>query len=165
MKKRIAKLSALICIIALVLTAMLALAACGNAGTNYNYSGTNAEIINGNTSSPDASMKTLYDTMYKDSTITVSDSKIVWKISDVESAMTVKKDGDKYILSGEYVEQMKTALSAGFSAGGVGVSVSFDMYGIETETGFDIIMNASASVNVGSIITKTGTKLTISFAK
>ena len=154
MKKRIAKISALVCIMALVLTVIFAMTACGESGTKYTYSDTNVD-----------NLKTMYDAMYKNSSITVSESKIVWKISDVESTMTVKKDGDKYVLSGEYVDQMKTALSAGVGGiSGAGLSVSFDMYGMETENGFDIVMKTSSTSSVAGSFSMS-TVLTISFIK
>ena len=156
MKKRIAKISALVCIMALVLTVIFAMTACGESGTKYTYSDTNVEMTGdlGGEGGND-NLKTMYDAMYK----------IVWKISDVESTMTVKKDGDKYVLSGEYVDQMKTALSAGVGGiSGAGLSVSFDMYGMETENGFDIVMKTS-STSSGAGSFSMSTVLTISFIK
>ncbi len=166
MKKRIAKISALVCIMALVLTVIFAMTACGESGTKYTYSDTNVEMTGdlGGEGGND-NLKTMYDAMYKNSSITVSESKIVWKISDVESTMTVKKDGDKYVLSGEYVDQMKTALSAGVGGiSGAGLSVSFDMYGMETENGFDIVMKTSSTSSVAGSFSMS-TVLTISFIK
>ncbi|MDE6505359.1 MAG: hypothetical protein K2L42_05765 [Clostridia bacterium] len=140
MKKQIAKISTLLCMLALVLAVILSLCAC-ESGVTYTYSKANVEMGAGIGGT--GSMSAVYDAMYKDSTITVTDSKIVWKISDMESVMSVSKEGEKYMLSGEYVEQMKKTLSQGFA----NVS-SYEFYGIETENGFDIVMSMTATVGI-----------------
>ena len=102
--------------------------------------------------------------MYKNSSIVVSDSKVVWKFSDTESVLSVKKDGTKYVLSGEYAEQMKKALSSGLSIG-ADVQVSFDMYGNEIENGFEIVMSVTSTISVSGSNQTYGTKITVNFEK
>ncbi len=120
--KKIAKSIALICAITTVAAVAFAFTACG-AEVTYTYAG--CEFNYGSTE--------IFDTMYKGSTITVSDSKIVWKISDISEVLTVKKDGEKYICSGEYVDRMAQA------SGATAAGVPFEFYGIKTEDGFDLV--------------------------
>ena len=174
MKKRTAKLVALICTMALALTCIFALVACGGdggkstgKGTKYTFTETNVEMtMNGEAmdSSSTAGTKNMYDTMYKDSTITVSDSKIVWKMSDQESTMSVKKDGEKYKLSGDYVENIKKGLSA-MNTPGADVTYDFDMYGLKTEGGFQIVIATSTTTAAAQGQTYTSsTTITLNFA-
>lgn len=119
--KKIAKSIALICAIMTVASVAFAFTACG-AEVTYTYAG--CEFDYGSTA---------FDTMYKGSTITVSDSKIVWKILDTSEEFTVKRDGEKYICSGEFVDRMAQASSA------PAAGVTFEFYGIKTEDGFDLV--------------------------
>ncbi len=122
----------------------LALAACGeSAGTKYTFKETKVttDLQSGSTASAITSLETMYNTTYKDSTLEVKDGKIVWKIGDMENAMTYTKDGDKYVLAGEYMEQLSSAFS---SFGGVG-SISY--YGQKTEDGFAIVMEETFTDN------------------
>ncbi|MDE6273532.1 MAG: hypothetical protein K2L87_00600 [Clostridiales bacterium] len=162
MKKRIAKIVTLFCTLALAMVCVLALVACG--GTTYTYSKTDVKMTGDNMGvDMSGTMNTMYDNMFKGSTLDVSDSEIVWTVSDQKSSMEVKKDGDKYVLSGDYVDQMKQALSA--SMGGTGVSVDFDMYGTETDAGFDIVMATTSTSSIGSTSYTVGMTITVSFVK
>lgn len=60
----------------LVSTLIFALAACGESGTTYNYSKAtcNNEYVS----------TSLYDEMYKGSSITVYNDKVVWTMADVK---------------------------------------------------------------------------------
>ena len=148
MKKKLAKLITLFCTCALALTVALSVAACAGAGKTYRYQGCSFK------SDPDVgmgdSMTAVYDTMYKDSTITVTDSEIVWKMQDQESKMTVQKDGDKYKLSGEAVDQVLS----GFS--GLGIDSTAEMYGQTTDAGFDLVITVTVSMS-GVTVTETVT--------
>lgn len=157
--KKVAKISTLICTLALVLVVMFALSACG-AGTTYKYSSVSIDM--GGYGSND-SLTSVYDTMMKDSTITVSDKEILWTISDAKNTMTVTKDGDKYVLGGEYTEQMKTAFS---SMGGAGTVSNYEMYGKDTEGGFDIVMSMTVTISVpGTSPISNSTNITFHFVK
>ena len=167
MTKKAVKISVLICALALVFTVMFALSACGEKGTEYKYSATKVELIGdlgGDEGGIGGNLNTVYETMYKNSSIVVSDSKVVWKFSDTESVLSVKKDGNKYVLSGEYAEQMKKVLSSGLSVG-ADVQVSFDMYGNEIENGFEIVMSVTYTISVSGSNQTYGTKITVNFEK
>lgn len=138
--KKTAKLFALICTLALVITVMFALSACGGNGEVKTYKFSKAEsATSGNHSSTD--MSSLYDVMYKDSTITVSDKEVAWSVKDTLNIMSVTRDGDKYLLSGDYVEEMKKL----FSSMG---NLTYEVYGVETEEGFDIIMQMTMTMTI-----------------
>lgn len=165
MKKRIAKIVTLICTLTLAMVCVLALVACG--GTTYTYSGTDVKMTGDNMGGMDMSgtMSTMYDNLFKGSTITVSDSKVVWKLSDQESSMEVKKDGDKYVLSGDYVDQLEQGISAGLSGSGVAVTYDFEMYGTETDAGFDIVIATSSTSSITGTSITVGATITVSFVK
>ena len=150
MKKLFTKLLILICAVALSATCAFALVAC-DSGEKFTYSGTDVKITESFDDIFDDDtyanmLKTTYNNMYKGSTITVSDTKLTWTIQDNASVLTVKRDGDKYILAGDFVNQFNQNL-----AGGSGIDQLW--YGIKTDAGFNIVMEM------------TGTIITISFTK
>lgn len=132
------------------------LVACGeDEGVKYNYS--KATIETGGTisgiDSVFGSMETMYDTMYKGSSIEVSDTKIKWVYTGAEGTFDVSKDGDKYVLSGDMMDTLKTSVS---QMGATDITIS--MAGSETEDGFEIVISESFRM-MGS-----QTSMTIKFA-
>lgn len=144
MKKKLAKLITLFCTCALALTVALSVAACAGAGTTYRYQGCKADPAN-------STITRMYDTMYQDSTITVTDTALVWKMQGEESKVTVQKDGDRYNLSGESVNQTLEGLKQSW-----GTDASAEMYGQKTEAGFDLVIVLTVNVS-GSTVTQTVT--------
>ncbi len=125
----------------------LTLFACGS-NVKYNFKETTIEG-EGEMASSMSFMKTTYDTLYKDSTIEVGDGDIVWKMKDAEQKLTYEKDGDKYILAGEYTDTLKNSLS---SIGGGEVSIEMAMWGAETDDGFKIVMEEKVESTTVSIV-------------
>lgn len=144
--KKTTKIAVIVCTLALVLTVTFALAACGGPVT-YNYSKTtcDAPVVG-------SMLAAIFDPMFKGSSITVSDSELVLKAGNEETTMTVKKDGSKYILSGDFADEMRSALSE-FG----GSETAIDLYGTKSSDGFDIVMEFS--------ISNSAVKLVIAFAK
>ena len=114
----------------------LALVACGeSAGKKYNFKETKATTDATSGASAFAAVETMYNTSYAGSTIEVKEGKIVWKIGNDKNTMTYTKDGDTYVLEGDFTKQ----LSQGLSSMGAGQS-SVAFYGQETEEGFAILI-------------------------
>lgn len=134
--KKSTKIITIFVMLALVLAVTFALASCGEDKT-YTYSGAESD------SDYLVSVSTLYDSMYKGSKITVNDKRIIWKIADAKETLSVKRDGEKYLLGGEYLKQMNESLGG----------LETEMYGIETKDGFDLI------------ISSLGLKITLHFSK
>ena len=108
----------------------LALFACGGNGTKYNYKEAKVEG-----DSNMSSVVTMYNTLFKGSYIEVGNGSIKWTVSDQEQKLTCEKDGDKYSLSGKYMESLKDSLS-GIGAGNMEIAV----WGAETEEGFKMVI-------------------------
>ena len=138
----------------------LALAACGGGessgdnagpsgseGTKYNFVNTSATTdATGSLESTLTSLAQMYDNTYKDSVLEVKENSIVWTIGDQEGKMTYTKDGDTYLLAGEYTEQVSQALSSS-SIVGSGQSIDFSFTGEETKDGFKIHMKEEFTGN------------------
>lgn len=118
-----------------VLSAILmciGLVACGS-GTKYNYTETTVEG-DSSVTSIFSSMTSMYDTLYKDSYIEVGSKEIKWTIQGEKSSMTYEKDGDKYVLGGDFTKQLKEGMSS------FGADIEISLYGLEVEDGFQIVM-------------------------
>ena len=136
------------------------LVACGGSGVKYNYKETKitvegymlddflgSEGVAGDTlGSVYKSLESVYDAMYKDSTIEVKDGEIVWSVNGQESISEFTKDGDQYIIGGELYETLSKAMTSAQSSfvvpGAITVPVqyNFSMYGQEVEDGFILVM-------------------------
>lgn len=143
MKKKVLKTVVIACALAMSLLCAALLTGCGDKAEKYTYSDVAVESNVPEAASGMESFKTMYNTMYKDSTLEVG-KKIVWNMPGQNSKgeMTYKKDGDKYVLGGDFVETLKSA----FSGMGVsGVNVEAELYGIKTDAGFEIVIAEKVS--------------------
>ena len=111
----------------------LALAACGeSAGTKYTFKEAKMQLAD---PSMEHAQETVEETegavnnIYANSFITVGGGKITWTIKDASQKMTYTKDGDKYLIGGEYFEMVKQQFP--------GAEIS--IYAEEDEEGFHIV--------------------------
>lgn len=144
MRNKIFKISTLILTLSLTLVAVFALTACNGNDATYTYSKVEMSAEGDAASEMQVMLDVInprlqasYNTLYKDSTITVNNKKLVWKIADETSIMQVKKSGEKYNLSGEATDKIIEAFTTLL---GSGSGMTCKMHGIETEEGFNIIM-------------------------
>lgn len=93
--------------------------------------------------------------MYKDSYLEITDKKIKWVLSSDKSTdgtMTYTKDGDKYLLAGDYIQSLKSSMESmydGIGGGYINVTdMKIDYYGKETESGFEIVLEESFDIAV-----------------
>lgn len=137
MKKSISKIYAVLCvpILALALICVCMFAACTDAegGEKYTYSDVTVDLGSYGYGADDT-IKNMYNNLYQDSYILVSDSKIEWVMEDTTGVMSVTKDGDKYILGGDYVDKLSESM------GSLGTGVTYEMYGVKSGSGFNIVM-------------------------
>ena len=150
---------------AAVLTAALlclALVGCGS-GTKYTFTDAKAttDASGGMLSQTITITETAYNAAYANSTIEVKDSEIVWTFGEDQSGtMSYTKDGDRYVLSGDFTKTLSQSLSSSMAGlGGVAPTIAF--YGQETESGFEIVIDETfTGVPVMSYF-----RITFNFAK
>lgn len=141
MKKSLRRFLALTLVLAIGIVCVAALTACGGS-EKYTYSEAKVE-----SSMPEMneSMSTIipqYNTLYKDSTMEVTDSKIVWTLkSGDKGEMSYTKEGDKLVLAGDYYDEIKEA----FESLSVGMNVEVSIYGIKTTEGFELVISETIS--------------------
>lgn len=146
------KLAKLLLVVSAVICFAFAFAACGGSGDKYTYSETKLEVDLGSAELPAeavaqikqqyAVLETTFDTMFKDSELEVTDSKLIWSLKDQKNELSVEKDGDKDVLAGDMMDLLVSALGSM-----VGANASYSMYGQKTDGGYSIIytVNMSAS--------------------
>lgn len=141
MKKTLHKFLVPLFVMSLMLLALLGFAACDetNNAARYNFSEIKAESSDGMSSEMLNLMVPSLSAIYKDSYLSVSDTKIVWTMKEQSGEMTYSKDGDKYVLAGDFAKTFSDSLKGALGSIGGNVNASFEMYGIETETGFEIV--------------------------
>ncbi len=140
--KKVSKVIVTVCALALVMACAVMLVGCGDKdkGTEYTYS--KAEIT-GDNADEMSNVTTMYDALYKDSKLVVGSKNIKWTIADNEGTMTYTKDGDKYVLGGDYAKQITDSLKG---MAGAGATVEIELYGLETEGGFNIVIDEKVSM-------------------
>lgn len=118
-----------------------AMAACGDEkGEAYKFKATTIETTEGNESTMTDALSATMTQMFQDSAIKVTDKKIKWDIKDVGSqTLNCTKEGDKYILSGDYCKQVEDLLTSSYKAMGVEVSAHAEWSGVKTEEGYEIL--------------------------
>ncbi len=77
-----------------------------------------------------AETERVVNNIYKDSYIEFGDGKIVWSIRDATQKMTYTKEGDRYMIGGEYFEMIKQQFPG---------DDNFFMYAEEAEDGLHIV--------------------------
>lgn len=133
--KHFRKLTVLATVAVLALTV---LCSCGKAKT-YKYSDLSVES---SSDGVDAMMKPMLESMYKDSTLEIKSDTATLIIDDVKNEMSMKKDGDKYMLSGDYSDRYKEM----FGNSGTGMEAEYKMYLLETEKGYDYIIEETIKI-------------------
>lgn len=142
MKKTLHKFLVPLFVLSLMLLALLGFTACDETtdAARYNFSEIKAESSDGMSSEMLNLMVPSLSAIYKDSYLSVSDKKIVMTMKEQSGEMTYSKEGDKYVLAGDFAKTFSDSLKGALgSIGGGNVNASFEMYGIETETGFEIV--------------------------
>lgn len=140
--KRLQKKAAILLVAVLAIAMVASFAACGEK-TRYNYVSLKAE------GSYADMMGAIFDPMYKGSYILVSENSIEWVIDDVKEKMSCKKDGDRVVLGGDYLERIKKDVFGG--------SVEVEYYGQKNGENYQIIMEEK----LGDIVVK----ITMNFEK
>lgn len=146
MKKKLTTIIAA-AVLALAMTASLALMGCDDPNAvRYDFVEAKAEqIVDGVAADSQITDVTanMLTAVYKDSYIKVGEGSVKLVLKDSDSTLTVKKDGDKDILAGDYVETLKESLTTSLS----GVTFDkYEMYGTKTDTGYNIVIYAEAEV-------------------
>ena len=142
MKKGVLRMLALACVLALGLACATMLTACGDddktaPGEKFTYSEVQVD------GEDNDEMVDVYNMMYANSTLEVTDSKVIWALKDQKTEMSYTKDGDKLMLAGAYIESMKETIQQISPDEEIGIS----LYGVRTETGFKIVMQITFDVN------------------
>lgn len=154
MKKKIAKFAALVfsCVLAAAIACFLG--ACNGdtdpSGTGddgpfetYTYSKATVKVFyKGESLYPDtSSVSDIFDLQFGGSTISVSNSKLIWKIAGTDNALNLTPNNGKNVLSGGYVDFIRSVLDNTDGSGifgGESKIVNFIMYGVKTESGYNI---------------------------
>ena len=153
MKKGVLRMLALACVLALGLACATMLTACGDddktaPGEKFTYSKTTIESDDDlELGDMMAGLTASYDTLYKDSTLEVTDSKVIWTMKDQKAEMTYTKDGDKMILAGDFADTMKEAFK-NMNVGMANMSIELSMYGLKTDAGFEIVVDEKITTTV-----------------
>ena len=125
MNKGIKKVACFAIVLVVIMTLTLSFASCGEK-TRYNYVST--------TMSEDSifDISSMFDVMYKGSYILVSESSIEWVTDDTSNKMSCKKNGDRVLLGGDYLDRMSNEMYGG--------EVDVKYYGQENDDGYTIIV-------------------------
>ncbi len=116
-----------------------AMAACGDKGETYNFKEMKIEMAEGESNMMDA-MAGSMSNLFKDSTLKVTDKKLKWDIKNVGSqTLKATKEGDKYVLSGDYTKQIEEMMTKAYTSMGINVDVKASWHGIKTEEGYEIV--------------------------
>lgn len=141
MRKSLRRFLALTLVLAIGIVCVAALTACGGS-EKYTFSETKIDTSSQEIGSSMSGLVTTYNTLYKDTSLEVTDGKIVWTLKgDDKGEMSYTKDGDKMILSGEFTDAMKEA----FKNVSFGMSVEVSAYGIKTTDGFELVVEETIS--------------------
>ena len=135
--KHIRKLAVLAIVAVLALTI---LCSCGKA-ESYKYDSVSVEfpaIFGEDAGETNKALESMYDTMFKDTTLEIKSKTATLIIDDQRNEMKMKKDGDKYTLSGDYVARMEKMFTG--AEFGEGVEVKIDLYLTKTDNGYDYVV-------------------------
>lgn len=149
----------------------LAFVACGgDKGTIYNFKESKCTAT-GCYAAPEISgtlsnLEQMYNTTYAGSAIEVKEDKIIWKIGGNACAMTYTMDGDKYMLEGDYIEQLNQGLVSLGTESWAQADAAY--YGQKTDDGFAIVLVEKVAVGTtedasGGITTTVSGTLTFTF--
>ena len=79
-------------------------------------------------------IKSVFEPLYKNSTLEIKSDTATIIIDDQRNEMKMKKDGDKYVLSGDYSTRMEEMF------GGADSGVKIQMYLLKTDKGYDYVL-------------------------
>ena len=128
--KHFRKLAVLATVAVLALTV---LCSCGKAKT-YNFDSVSVENAADSEIDMSGMIKSVFEPLYKNSTLEIKSDTATILIDDQRNEMKMKKDGDKYVLSGDYSTRMEEMF------GGADSGVKIQMYLLKTDKGYDYVL-------------------------
>lgn len=163
MKKSISKIYAVLCALGLAaaLICICCLTACAGteSGDKYTYSDSASDVSEVTMNGTDVTeqykdmydMSSMYDTLYQGSYILVGDSKLTWVLATGDKeVLNVTMDGDKYIMSGDYLDTMKEAMES-LNNAYMNITIgTYNWHGVKTDDGFDMIIECGETVTAMS---------------
>ena len=130
----------------------LGAAACGGGekGTTYKYVSMQETITPEDDILAGMDLTSMYENLYKDSTMTLTSKNIKWKMGKETAKMTYTKEGDKYILMGDYVKTLKDTMQQVYAAFGGQASVDMEIYATVTDTQLIYVMDETVTITIPS---------------
>lgn len=141
--KKTNKIFRILSVLLLVITSFAVLVGCGKPETYvFSVSEFKSDVID-----MPLQATIVINNAFKGATLSVGKKKVTLTLGDSENTMSYTKEGEKYILAGEYVDRAEEMLKYDLGVEDVeGLEVEYTMYGIKTESGFDIV----SALKIGS---------------
>ena len=130
----------------------IALVACGGSGTGTKYTFKETKVTTDaleSMASVYTALESTYNTTYAGSVLEVKEGEIVWTFVQPkqEGTMTYTKDGDKYVLGGDFAKTLGEGLTSAMASVGSMGEIEIEYYGQNTEDGFAIILKENFTGN------------------